>query len=90
MELLNVETVILLVVTFLVTAGIKSFSAQFGIDISGQASVITAAIVAATMGLIRAYAGQIPAEYLPVIEQIAGVLITLLGAAGLHKTMKAK
>lgn len=86
---LSVQTLILVVVTFLVTNGIKSLSELLKIDLSGYGAAWTAAIVAMLFGVFQGVIlPQIPTEYLPLVEQVATVLLTLLGAMGVHKTVK--
>jgi len=88
-EFLSVQTLILVLVTFLVTNGIKSLSELLKMDLTGYAAAWTAAIVAMAFGVFQSVIlPQIPTEYLPIVEQVAAVLLTLLGAMGVHKTIK--
>lgn len=87
---LTVQTLIMVLVTFLVTAGIKSISSMLGLDLSGYGSAVTAALVAILFGVFQSSViPLIPAEFLPLVDQIAGLLIALLGAMGVHKTVKS-
>jgi len=86
---LSVETLILLGATYLVTAGIKSLSGLAGKDLSGNAAAVTASLVALAMAIFNSLiVPQVPPEYLPLIEQVAGLIVGLLGAMGLHRTVK--
>lgn len=87
---LSVQTLILVLTTYLVTAGIKSLSTLMGTDLSGYGAAWTAAAVALLIGVFQTVAiPAIPVAYLPIVEQVAGLIITLLGAMGIHKTVKA-
>lgn len=86
----NLETVMVILVSFLVTAGIKSISDLAGADLSGYGAAITATAVAVVIGVVKtAIMPQVPVEYLPMVEQIAGMIVTILGAMGVHRTVKA-
>ena len=90
MQYSQVQTVILLLITFLVTAGIKSISTLLGKDLSGYGSALTAGIVALSIGIFQAVVVPlIPVAYVSIIETIAEVLVLALGAAGIHKTVKS-
>lgn len=87
---LSVQTLLLVLVTFLVTAGIKSLSTLVGMDLSGYGAAWTAALVAILFGLFQtSVVPNIPANYLPLVDQVAGLLIAILGAMGVHKTVKS-
>ena len=87
---LSVQTLITLLVTFLVTAGIKSLSDVLGKDLSGYGAVWTAGGVAILISLFQSFIlPAVPAEYVPMIEQIATIIVGLLGAMGVHRTVKA-
>lgn len=90
MEFTQMQTVILLLITFLVTAGIKSIGTLFGTDLSGYAAALTAGIVALAIGIFQAVVVPlIPLAYVSIIETVAEVLVLALGAAGIHKTVKS-
>jgi hypothetical protein len=86
---MTVENLILILVTFLVTAGIKSLSALVGKDLSGTAAAITAGLVGLVISLFNTVlVPLIPAAAMPIIEPAAGLLIVILGAFGVHSTAK--
>lgn len=86
----TVETVIFLVVTYLVTAGIKSLSTMLGKDLSGFGAALTAGLVGLVIGIFNSVLVPIiPVTALPVIEPAAGLIVVILGSFGLHKTVKA-
>jgi hypothetical protein len=83
------ETVIMILVTFLVTAGLKSLSTMIGMDLSGSAAAITAALVGLCVTLWSSViVPMIPAASLPVIEPLSQILLIILSSFGLHKTIK--
>ena len=86
----TVETVIFLVMTYLVTAGIKSLSTMLGKDLSGFGAALTAGLVGLVIGIFNSVlAPAIPSAALPVIEPAAGLIVVILGSFGLHKTVKS-
>jgi len=87
---LSVQTLILVVVTYLVTNGVKGLSSLLGTDLTGYGAAWTAAAVALVIGIFKTVIiPQVPIEYLPIVEQVAGVIVTILGAMGIHKTFKS-
>jgi len=90
MEFANVNMLILLVVTFLVTSGIKGLGAMLGKDLAGVQSGLTAGIVGLVLGIWNSVIlPLIPAAYLPLIEPIANSVVVILGALGVHKVYKS-
>jgi hypothetical protein len=65
----------------LVTEGLKSLGALFGIDLSGKAAAVTAAIVTAVLFFIDSLLAQIPPEF----EAVANAIFALLIAVGIHR-----
>lgn len=89
MQFVTVENLILIVVTFLVTAGIKSLSATLGRDLSGVGAALTAGLVGLVVTLFNTLVvPAIPASALSVVEPAAGLLIVILGAFGVHAEVK--
>jgi len=85
-ELINFLLVIPL--TFLITEGLKSLSALLGRDLTGAAAFIVAGLVAAVMAFINALLASIPPAQEPIWTAVFQLIVLLLGAAGLHKTIK--
>lgn len=86
----TVESLILLVITFLVTNGLKSVSELLGKDLSGYGAALTAGVVGLVVGLWQTVIiPLIPAAALPIIEPAAGLVVVILGAFGVHKTVKS-
>lgn len=90
MTFVTVENLILIVVTFLVTAGIKSLSATLGKDLSGVSAALTAGLVGLFVTLFNTVlVPLIPPSALQVVEPAAALLIVILGAFGVHGTAKS-
>jgi hypothetical protein len=83
------EVVFAGLVTFLVTWGIKGIAKQFGWNIEGKVSVLVAALAGAAVLLANAGLGLVPAEYLPVVQQVVMLVVTVLTAAGIYKARTA-
>lgn len=75
-------------VTFIVTAGLKSLSATFGVDLSGKASAITAAIVLALIEIINTTLSTIPPTAIPSVTAGITFLFTLFSAFGFAGLLK--
>ena len=89
MQFDTVNVLILLVVTFLVTEGLKGLSQLVGADLSGYGAAIVAGFVALLVGLFQSVlVPLIPPAFLPIVEPVAVLLVTILGAIGVHKTIK--
>ena len=89
MEFETVQLLIFVLVTFLVTEGIKSLSRLAKVDLSGYGSAITASLVALFVGLFQlALVPLMSPELAAILEPAAQLLITILSAFGLHKTVK--
>lgn len=83
------EIVLLLfaVFGFLVTNGLKALFPAW--DITGAAAKITAAIVTCIIALANMALALVPPEYKPVAVSIFTLVISVLGAYGIHYSMKA-
>lgn len=89
MEFPTVNLLILILLTFLVTQGLKALSKLAGKDFSGYASAIVASVVALVVGLFNTViVPLIPVAALPVIEPAAALLVSILSAFGIHYTVK--
>jgi predicted RND superfamily exporter protein len=88
MELPN-ELVVLISagVGFLVTNGLKALFPAW--DISGVSAKITAALVTCVVALGNQALAFVPAEYQQVVVTLFALIISILGAYGIHFTLKA-
>ena len=79
-------------VTWLVVAGLKGLGEAFGKDFSNAAkvtaAVISAGVISTLLGLIDLGLSSIPANFLPVVQQVLGLLVTLLAAMGIQRQRK--
>ena len=73
---------------WLVSAGIKSVAAAFGIDLQGKAMAITGALVIASVNFINGFLASVPANYYPVVVSGLGFLVSVLGAFGIAGTLR--
>jgi hypothetical protein len=74
--------------TLLVTAGLKSVANLLGGDFGGKLAAIVAVVVGAVMFLIDGFIAMVPVEYQDAVSAAAGFIVALLGAFGLHYTIK--
>jgi hypothetical protein len=77
-----------LVVTFFVTQGIKGAFALFGKEVSGGVSAFVAVIVGTLVFFFQGLIALLPPATQPTVVAVVGVLATVLGAFGAHKTYK--
>lgn len=75
-------------VLYLVTEGLKVVGSWFGKDLSGSASAISSALVAAIMVFANQLLALIPEAYAPVVEQALSLVVLILTASGLFRTVK--
>jgi len=71
---------------FLVTNGLKSLFPKW--DISGAASQITAALVTCVVALGNQLLAFVPAQYQQVVVTVFALIVSVLGAFGMHYTLK--
>ena len=75
-------------VILFVTEGLKALGDLLGIDLSGKAAAVTAAIVGVIVFFADALLANIPADYEPVATAVLMLIVTILSAYGLHRTAK--
>jgi hypothetical protein len=80
------EMLIGLLVVFIVTEGLKSLSALLHMELTGFGSAIAASLTGLVVAIVMGYVGTLPAQYVPVIQSVAVVLLTILGSFGIHRT----
>jgi len=73
---------------FLVTAGLKSLSTLLGKDLSGWAAVLTGSIVTTVVYFFNALLSAVPAAAAPSVAIALTLLVSILSAFGIHKTVK--
>ena len=90
MEFPTVNALILVLVTFIVTQGLKALAQLLKVDLSGNTAAITAGMVGLLITLFNTVLlPLIPSAAIPVIEPTAAALIAILGAFGVHYTIKS-
>jgi ABC-type Na+ efflux pump permease subunit len=84
------EIVVLLAagIGFLVTNGLKSLFPNW--DISGSAAQITAAFVTVVVALANQGLALVPVQYQQVVLTVFTLIVTVLGAFGIHYSLKAR
>lgn len=73
---------------FLVTAGLKSLSTLLGKDLVGWAAVLTGSIVTTVVYSFNAILSVVPPEAAPSVSIALTLLVSILSAFGIHKTVK--
>lgn len=77
-------------VTVAVTFGLKTMVKEWGIDLTGKATQITAAIVTAIFEFLNGLLASVPPEWFPVVVSGFGFLTALLTAFGVASYLKGK
>lgn len=76
------------IVTFLVTQGLKALAKLFGKDFSGWASTIIAIFVATIMFFLQQIVGLLPPNVAQIVFTIVGLIGMVLSAMGIHYSYK--
>jgi hypothetical protein len=82
----ELKVIILPLITALVTEGLKAIGALFGVDLSGKAAAVVAAIAGALFFFADALLAKIPPEFEGVANAVLMLLVSILGAYGIHRT----
>lgn len=77
-------------VTVVVTFGVKAMSKEWGIDMTGKATQITAAIVTALFEFLNGILASVPPAWFPVVVSGLGFLTALLTAFGVASYLKGR
>lgn len=72
-------------VMFVVTQGVKNVLSWFGVDLSGLAAGITAAVVGVIVALLNGWLGMIPPEWAPIANQVLQLIVLLLTGFGAYR-----
>ena len=75
-------------VIFLVTEGLKDVGGWFHVDLSGLAAGIAATLVAVVVAFLNGLLGQLPAQYAQQVTLALALLVSILGAFGVHSVRK--
>lgn len=74
--------------TFLFSQGLKALANLIGFDFSGWGSAVVASLVAAALVFLDGIVALIPPDLQPVAGGIFAVIVTVLGAFGVHYSYK--
>lgn len=78
------------VVTVVVTFGLKAMLKEWGIDLTGKSTQITAALVTAIFEFLNGLLASVPPAWFPVVVSGLGFLTALLTAFGVALVIKGK
>lgn len=81
---------ILGLVTMAVTFGIKAIAKNFGVDLTGNATQITAAIVLTIFEFLNGLLLAVPVAWYPVVVTGLGFVTSILVASGAALVLKGK
>ena len=74
-------------VTLFVTEGLKALGQLFGVDLSGKAAAVAGAICGALFFFADDLLARIPPEFEGVANAVLMLLVSILGAYGLHRQL---
>jgi len=74
-------------VTLFVTEGLKALGNLFGVDLSGKAAAVAGAICGALFFFADVLLARIPPEFEGVANAVLMLLVSILGAYGLHRQL---
>lgn len=86
----ELQALLAAVIGYLVTQGLKSLSKLLNSDLSGWGAAITASAVTAVIYFFNAILSAIPASAQPSVAIALTLIVSILGAFGVHSTVKAK
>ena len=84
----TLQALILAGVTWLVTEGLKSLSGALNKDLSGMATAIVAGLMGIILAALSGVLSFIPPEYHQLAQVLMTLIVTILGAFGVHGIIK--
>ena len=78
-----------MLLTFLITQGLKALLGLFGPDLAGKWAAVVAALVAAVLFFAEGLLAVIDPATRDIIVKVLTLLVGILGAFGIHKTYAA-
>ena len=87
---IELQAMVAALIGYVVTQGIKSLSALIGFDLSGWSAVLTASGVTTIIYFITALLSAIPVSAQPSVAIGLTLLVSILGAFGIHNTVKSR
>lgn len=84
----EIANLINLFVLYLVVQGLKRIADQFGFDLTGKGAVIASTISGAVITYANSWLALVPAEYQAIVASALGLLVLVLGAAGVYDAAK--
>lgn len=82
----ELKVLVLLLVTPLVTEGLKSLGDLLHIDLSGKSAAVAAALCGALFFFADALLAHVPPQYETIANALLGLLVVILGSFGVHRT----
>ena len=87
---LELQALIAAGVGYLVTQGLKSLSTLLKADLSGWSAAITASVVTTVVYFFHAILSAVPVEAQPSVSIFLMLIVSILGAFGVHSAVKGK
>ncbi len=84
----ELQALIAALVIFAVTEGLKVVAGWFKLDLSGFAAGLSAALVTVVVAFLNGLLGQVPAQYADAVNLALLLLVSILGAFGVHGIKK--
>ena len=87
---LELQALVAAGVGYLVTQGLKSLSKLLKADLSGWSAAITASVVTTVVYFFHAILSAVPVEAQPSVSIFLMLIVSILGAFGVHSAVKGK
>ena len=84
----ELQAVIAAGLVFVVTEGLKVVSGWIGQDLSGFGAAIAAALVTVIVAMLNGWLSLVPAQYAETVAIALTLLVSILGAFGVHGLKK--
>ena len=76
-----------ILITMVVTEILKFLGEKLNVDLSGYAAQVTAALVGSVLVLVDAVFSNVPAEFIPIVNSLFGLIVVVLGSFGAYKVL---
>jgi hypothetical protein len=86
---IELQALIAMGIGYIVTQGLKSLSKLLGFDLGGWGAALTASIVTTVILFLNALLSAIPATAQPSVAIGLTLLVSILGAFGVHSVVKS-
>ena len=78
-----------ILLTYLVTQGVKALASLFGKDIAGWGAAVVAVLVGAVLFFLEGILALVPADKQELVASVLAFVAVILGSFGTHYSVKS-